>query len=368
MTAIYAFQPTIVYQSRYAWNPNTTPFFVLLAIFSLLKLLQKKSGVVYSFLFWGSLGMIINLHYSGAAFLLACLLILFFYRREVEVKKLIWGLPLLVFELLPLFIFDFRHNFINFKAVINYFLHNPRNEVPPSPFFIGLFEKTRQLFELVLPLNLSILFLNTMLVLIIFVLVRLTWKEKDKYLNILLLLLFGSLIFASLYQRGFYFFYLTFLFPLPFLLFGKAISLIKLKRLYLVLVFLLFFSALSWLKVSFNQVKNDKKDLREQFTNVASFLSEKVVAPFNLVSVNNDPERFGHNAVDYRYFLETFYGKRGLDWDPIDYEKSQNLYLISEVGKVDPLKTGIWEVSLFAPKEVKEMWQVGDTIVYHLIK
>lgn len=368
MTAIYAFQPAIVYQSRYAWNPNTTPFFVLLTILSLLKLLQKKSRTVYSFLFWGSLGMIINLHYSGVVFLLACLLTLFFYRREVEVKKLVMGLPLLFFELLPLCIFDLRHNFFNSKAVVDYFLHNPRNELPPPPFFIGLFEKARQLFVLVLPVSFNALVLNILIVLIIFVLVRMFRREKDKNLSIPLLLLFCSLIFASLYRRGFYFFYLTFLFPLPFLLFGKAISLIKSKRLYLALVFVLYFSAFKWFGVSFNQVKSDKKDLREQLVGVTSFLSGKVVAPFNLISINNDPERFGHNAVDYRYFLETFYGKRSLDWDPADYEKSQNLYLISEVGEVDPLGTGIWEMSQFEPKEIKEKWQVKDTVVYHLIK
>lgn len=368
MTALYAFQPAIVYQSRYAWNPNTIPFFVLLTLLALLKLMQKKSRLFFSFLFWGSLGMVINLHYSGVVFLLACLLALFFCRKEIEIKKLIFGLPLFVFELSPLLIFDLRHSFSNSKAVINYFFNSPRSEVATSPFIVGLFEKARFLFGLVFPISLNNLVLNILLVLIIFILIRLAWKKKDKNYNTLLLLLFSSLIFASLYKSVFYFFYLTFLYPLPFLLVGKAVSLIKLRILYLAIAILLSFSALSWLGLSLNQVRKDRNDLKEQLSGTALFLSEKVIAPFNLVSINNTSERFGNNAVDYRYFLETFYGKRSLDWDPAGYKESQNLYLISEIGRVDPLKTSIWEMSLFAPKEVKEKWQIGDTIIYHLVK
>jgi len=43
---------------------------------------------------------------------------------------------------------------------------------------------------------------------------------------------------------------------------------------------------------------------------------------FNLVTIQKEADRWDRNAVDYRYFVESFGSKRALDWYPQDYQKS----------------------------------------------
>ena len=43
-TAIYAFSFVAIQYGRFAWNPNSVPFWILLVFFALLKFSQAKSG------------------------------------------------------------------------------------------------------------------------------------------------------------------------------------------------------------------------------------------------------------------------------------------------------------------------------------
>ena len=90
---------------------------------------------------------------------------------------------------------------------------------------------------------------------------------------------------------------------------------------------------------------------------------------FNLAAVYRAEDRFDRNAVDYRYFLEAFYGIPVPGWDVLDYAQAETLYLISEAGPIDPLSTGIWELETFNPARVIGWWSVGEeTIIYRLEK
>lgn len=365
LTSLYAFQPAIVHQSRFAWNPNTTPFFVTLAVFSLFKILKKKANLVYYLALFFALGMIINLHYAGAVFFAAALFPLVFLFRRLSKKNLMLGLAIFSFlTFLPLFLFDLRHNFFNTKGVVNYLLHGTEDKIPPPPFLVGIIDKYRALLGLVFPIGES--FINHLaLALSVLLLFWLLWRRRDRELTILCWLFFGSIFLASLYKRGFFFFYLTFLFPLPFLVLGKALSLVKKKKWFYLSLLLLVILAGNNFFLSWSQVKEVRSDLGERLMGVAEFLAPRVVEPFNLAAINDNPERFGSNAVDYRYFLEAFFNKRSLDWDPVDYQQAETLYLISEVGEIKPLSVGIWELEMFSPQEVLETWEVSENVVVY---
>lgn len=368
VTAVFAVQPEILYQTRFAWNPNTTPFFTLLAVYSYLAIFNQKNKLLWYLVLFFALGMLINLHYSGVVLLLAVLLLLWPRKRELKGKNVFLGLAVLFFLISPLLIFDLRHDFINIKGLISYFLYNTRNEALPPPFWLGLVEKYRFLFGLILPKGFGSLTAGIASGISFFGLAAWTVYKKNRLQNFLLFLFFFSLLGASLYQRGFYSFYLTFLYPVPFLILGKSISLINQKTIKHLFFLVLSVTFLVNLIYSYKLISKNSVGFEKQLNQIASLLSETVASPFNLVSVYQGSDRFGHNAVDYRYFLETFYGKKALDWDPLDYQNSSNLYVISEVGEVDPLKKDIWEVSMFNPEEVLKTWQVGDIHIYHLVK
>jgi len=63
--------------------------------------------------------------------------------------------------------------------------------------------------------------------------------------------------------------------------------------------------------------------------------------------------------------LETFFKKKTSGWDVLDYQNSKDFYLISEVGKLDPLKTDIWEVNIFAPKKILKIWELPKNVVIY---
>lgn len=368
ITALFAFQPEIVFQSRYAWNPNTTPFFMLLSTYFLVKILKDDNKPLWYLILFFSLGAMINLHYSGAVFSLAMVFLLLLNRKSINKRYFILGVAVLFLLLSPLLIFDLRHDFVNARGLLNYLLYNPRNEMPAPPFFPGLFEKYRFLFGLVLPKGIGTLLLNIVSAVSFFGFIIMAVLKKNRFLNYLLFLFFLSLLGASFYQRGFYLFYLTFLYPLPFLILGKSIALVNKKTISRLLYLFLIVTIVINFIFSYKMISGSNVTLEKQLDRVSAFLSEKVEPPFNLASVYRGSDRFGHNAVDYRYFLETLYGKKALDWEPLDYQNSSNLYLISEVGEIEPLKKDIWEVLMFNPKEISDTWKIDDIYIYHLVK
>jgi hypothetical protein len=104
---------------------------------------------------------------------------------------------------------------------------------------------------------------------------------------------------------------------------------------------------------------------------VAEVLSQQIQPgeKFNLVAVYKAADRFDRNAVDYRYFLEAKFGVKVPGWDVLDYQNAETLYIISEIGKLDPLKTNIWEVNLFSPKKATGAWELSnDVVIYKLSK
>lgn len=373
LTSLYAFQPSIIYQSRYAWNPNTVPFFVLLAIISLFNLIKEVKGFKYYGLLFFSLGMMINLHYSGVVFFISVFFLLLLLFKRLNKQYFFGGVAVFSLELSPLVLFDIRHNFVNFKGIINYFLYNPRNDIPPPPFIAGMLDKYKFLLNLVFPINFNLvtgqIFLFVLSSLFFFFL----FKNRNEKFKVLSFLFISSIALSSLYRRDFFAFYLTFLYPLPFLAIASIFSCTKqqgAKRLFTcIFILLCFIWSVKNFKMSFTQVKNSSTGSGERLMRNSLFLAEKVTAPFNLASIASDPERFGYNAVDYRYFLETFYKKQALDWDPVDYERSPSLYFISEIGEVSFSRmTDIWEVKVFQPIKIAEKWQKDDITIYKLVK
>ncbi len=368
---VYATQPQIVNQSRFAWNPNTMPFFTLLFIWGLF-LVRKKHILGWLMTFF-ALAILLQLHYSAVCFLPVLLIFVIFYRKQIKFDYWFLAGLLLFFVLMsPLVFFDLRHQLTNLKAVLAYLKRGAPGEIPPPPFYSGLFEKLRLLLvEIVFGVKGKLISLG--IILSIFFLSVLSYlKQKDFREGLFLTLsclVFGVLV-ASFYRGSFFEFYLTFLYPIGFLLIGILASFLFKRNhwwqagmVLLFLIILLF--NLRQIDI-FTKPKRTISDLKLVTGVIAEDIKDS--QPFNLAGVLGEG-RFDYNAVDYRYFLETYYGKKALDWDVLDYQNAKILYLTSEVGKINPLEAGIWEVNLFGPKEIIKTWELPkDVVIYKLGK
>lgn len=367
-SGLYAFNPVVVFQSRFAWNPNTMPFFSLLAMWSLLKIIDSPRKISpYLFLFFG-LGMNLNLHYSGIALALASFFSLIIVtRKTISFKGVFWGGGMFFLTLLPLLLFDLRHGFLIIKNIINYIQFGTGGKIPASPVLVGIWQKT--IFLLSLIFNPMKLLTNFYVVILGFMLIVFIKYKNDRKFTAIVLVMTLCVIISSFYSGSFFSFYLTPFYPLPFLIFGKFVSYFSKRKMSIILLAMTAL-VLTYGNVSFSltNIKPDEIDNFKRLMNIAESLSKKVEENFNLASLYASPDRYDRNGVDYRYFLEIYFNKKTSGWDPNDYKNSQNLYFISQVKEVDPLSINIWEIQTFEPKSVKEKWEIEDVIVYHLIK
>lgn len=367
---VFSFQPQILAQSRFAWNPNAIPFFALLFIFSLYKLKEKPFWWMISFL---ALAVLLQLHYSGVCFLPVLVFWVFVNRKEIDFGK--WfGFSFFLFLILmsPLLGFELRHNFTNSRAIFRYLKIGAPGEIPPPPFFPGLWQKLDYLMvEIVWGIRNKLLS-GLVILVTIFLGIKSYFSEKKFRQPLILLFLwlcFGVLT-ASFYRGSFFNFYLTFLYPVGFLLMAILTEILSRQKLWfkglIILAFLAtFFNYYRQLDI-FSPPQRTFTDLKSTAKIIAEDISSQM--PFNLAGFFGG-ETFYHNAVDYRYFLETYYHKRALDWEPIDYQQAQILYLISEKPLVKPLETKTMEVLEFKPKKLLKTWELAeDVVIYKLGK
>lgn len=368
---LYSTQAQILEQSRFSWNPNPGPLFFVLFLLGLYKIL--KDGKRWWVIVFPSLAILLQLHYSGVCLIPVLILFIFVNRKKISLDK--WFYFSIIFFILlmsPLGLFDLRHNFTGTKAIINYLKHGTGGKIPPPPFAVGFIEKLKYLL-VELPFGVKNSFLSSFLLTGVVLGLVIDWvKNKDNrsLLLILLLTLILGIVVASGYKGSFFNFYLTLMYPLGFLLVGYFLKGKNQKtffNLLVITVFVLIFSK--------NLVKIiprlPRKDAAPSLKSVAGLIAADVdeMTAFNLIGILGEG-RFDYNAVDYRYFLETFFQKKALDWDVLDYREAKVVYLISRVGPVEPLKLKVWELQQFSPKQVVDRWEInqGETMVYKLIK
>ena len=104
--------------------------------------------------------------------------------------------------------------------------------------------------------------------------------------------------------------------------------------------------------------------------NVAQMISENVTQDekFNIATIQKEADRWDRNAVDYRYFVETFGDKRSLDWYPEDYEKAQTLFVVDEGGQADVLKSNVMEILKFNPEKIIGRWELPKGIIIYKLE
>lgn len=400
---LFAVSPLVVELTRRAWNPNTLPFFILTAFYFVFMYFKEKK-LKYFLLAFGFYGYCLSLHF-GAWTLLPLFVYIWFYalvKGKLGKLGLLGAIVILLLFISPLFIFEIRHNFfLAGQAKVFFFdgghLGTKGGVNTIESFIVSLFS----LFTILIsgriyigyqaPLRFSgsinDLFLTTTPVsvvaqkpfsisfqwwgLMIFILIIYfslkKFKEYRLGLTLIWVWLLWGILASKLYSGSFFFFYYLYIFPAPILLFGWLLkNLLTGKRgkiaVAAVFTYIVCFHLINttvfeknWRNIGV--LKEVGKTIAE---NTGSIEDE-----FNIATIQKDPDRWDRNSVDYRYFTESYFGKRALDWYPQDYQNAQALYVVDETGKSDVLKSPIMEIQEFNPKAIIEKYELENGIIIY---
>lgn len=398
--------PVVVSFSRHAWNPNTSHFFSLAIIFCLYQFLKKEKWFWF-YLACAFFGLSLSFHFSLLALAPVIFFVFLFSLRKTKAllpNIIISFISVLIF-VSPLLIFDLRHHFSITSNMLNFFSGNGSGS--DSLFFrLGMFSKdifrvpwflfNGHLIKGVEAINPSSIILMDQLPFInikatqeeilyqgwsfllilsmfagMFVNIR-NIKEKKGFYLILAWFFFGISLRFLFPSKSFYFYQYNFLFPAIFFLLVNLFYLLEKKKFGIFLALLLFFPV--FISNFLNFFRLPKSPRSESFFLPAAeiitndFFNSKLNS-YVIAANNKDPQRWDHNGLEYRYFLEAYYKLPVSNWEAKDYHQAKILYLIDEGDLKEPLNLGGMEMEAFAPQKVEKTWLTeNEQTIYKMSK
>lgn len=381
---LYAISPVTIIYSRSSWNPNPAPFFALVSIWSLY-LAQKFKDFRWFILTGASVAAAAQMHYL-ALILIPVAGILWLYSLSLKLRKKIDGRNffigtaggVLAFLALmsPLVIFDLKHNFLNYRAITEFFLNrgttvnvNPLNSLDRvAPIFmhnlVGRYIAGDMIWSNWL---VSILVLVPLIV-------ALYKKIKGQpirwgILSLGVWLLVG-LTGLSLYKQTIYDHYLGFLNPVPYLLLGALFTLstsdvvsnlrtvphpmwlVRTAAFILIVV-------LAFLNIQQSPLRNPPNNQIKRTQAISKFLiSEAREKPFNfaLISKNN------YDAA-YQFYLYIY----GHEPKTVPAEITDQLFVVCEDPICQPINHPKYEIAGFGMAKIENESDFSGVKVFKLV-
>ncbi len=315
---LYAVMPLPVMFTRNSWNPNLVPLISLLIIWVVDKILFESNNfknLNRLFLILGALvGILIQLHYMALIILPFLALVLIF--KLGKKLPLTSYLSLLTFTLLtftitlsPFIVFEFRHQFVNTKAIVRFIQakqeHNIRYNLPLWLWKDKVFKTSTQLidgllgrgaFQAVDPWSKQITLSFFLLLFLSPFFYKSKIKNKRRIFFLIGILLF-SLSTLGIYQENIHLHYLAFLFPLVYIILAIIATQTKPIISFLVTGYWLLVTGYS-LPTTFNYINSGPSYQVEKARAVAKFIAkDSGHQPYNVVS------RSDTNTTPYQYFL-----------------------------------------------------------------
>jgi len=372
---LYAIAPTVIIYSRSSWNPNIMPFFALLSVYSVWKAWKEKE-TAWVILTSISMAFVLQSHYLGVLLIPVILIFMYLLLKEVRNNKLLksqttkfllFSLALFTLLMSPLVLFDFRHDFLNSKALYKFLTVRqetvsirPWTAIPKSyPIFeeinsslITAKEPVGKIITLVLVLWSTYMILKN----------RKDIKSNSGFYSIVLWITF-ALIGFGIYKQPIYDHYFGFLFPAPFLLIASFLTLIlksKFKILGVIALGVLIYINLinNPLQFSPNRQMNRSIDVANKILEVANG------APFNLAVLAERNYEDG-----YRYFLDINNATvlHADIWNKSTISDTLMVVCEMEETRCDPTHSPKAEVANFGWSKIEEKWEVDGVIIYKLI-
>jgi hypothetical protein len=383
----YTFAPAAITFTRFSWNPNPAPIVMLFMIWGIYRAITKNSW--YWLLAFAMMSLIIQLHYVA---LLAGgtlgLFWLFELIKSLKARKLpkyfvissVSSFALLLSSIIPLILFDWRHNWLNFKAFQNIFIKEEAfSALSPSfydtirTYFLELIDRSHLVFYDIWFGSNSIrnpLLILMLLIALVLVVIKLWYKSgtslKSKYRSligshILLITALISIIGLAFYQHEIYIHYVTFLFPISFLILGmifdKLLSTHVVVASVIIMIFTQFYAHQVVAQLSFQDVGTPISIINQTAQQIVDELDEE--ESYSIALLSGTKDILGQN---YLYFLHTT-GRPPVE----EVRRGFNdvLFIIDEE-KIDRnvIELPIYEIAVFNNRRIDKVIEIpnGPTV------
>lgn len=374
-TTLYTFSTTFIYLTRFSWNPNPAPLFTIIMLWAIYRSLTKSPWywVVVTLCF----AVLLQLHYitllSGVSFGLIWLyrfvqLIKHPGKKDRQelfqmLKATVVSAVVLAVSLVPLVLFDWKHNWLNAKAFMNLFIGE-------NTFKVSAHESNRVvraltqshgramhiLFETTIGKlrNLNEVLLGIVGLGVVYVVHQAKKRHHAVGEMIIVLFLIVGIGGTALYQHSVYDHYIAYLFPVTF--FIISILLVELTRVRVIglIVVFAFVAYYMWMNISSLSLGDTGWKLSD-IERTSAAIAEKVSPgeKYNIVLLSETGDIDGQN---YRYFLST----TATPAVPMEERGSiETLFIINEDRKLDRVvDSPIYEIVVFPNKEVSEVFEI----------
>lgn len=130
---LFTISPPIIYYSQFLWNPNFLPLVSSLIIFISVKILGQPTKSTLFFFLGFILGFGLSNHYQ--TFILVVIIFLWMVFNNQKFVNFLFTISGIIIGTLPLVIFEFKHNFYNFRIIFFIIKQGLINSNPIIPHF-----------------------------------------------------------------------------------------------------------------------------------------------------------------------------------------------------------------------------------------
>lgn len=403
----YACSPLVITYSRSSWNPNVVPFFAILLVYLLWKLIVRPRKLDA---FWIGLvlGIGIQLHYL---FLFLFMLVAVWYLWKSKSIGF-WKTTGKTFAgflvgVSPFLAFEVRHGFANTRTIIQFLFAGKDTGFDWTHYFSTIGDVIFRMYgrllyripeesvwskypvwyisSIVITTKASIYISCAFILLILSYSISRCKNILDKYIRptfsqvilnvskeslvgvqLMFLWFLVVLLLFGLYKKAIYDYYFGIVFPLPFLLVSYTIAKLRAVKFGSALAVVLWAGIIvfNWQGRPFLYQPNNQLDQVERIARVALAVTDG--RPFNFALIAD-----GNSDHGYRYFFE-IWGRAPVTIEPAlsDPERktvTNQLIVICETVNCQPLGSSLWEVAGFGRAEIVGVWDVPFVKIYKLV-
>ncbi|MBU0978831.1 MAG: glycosyltransferase family 39 protein [Patescibacteria group bacterium] len=378
-TILYSFASTVVNLSRFSWNPNPAPLFGLLTVYSLSRVWKGEARHWLWLGVW--IAVLSQLHYMHLLAVGAVGLVwlkMFFSKKLIpqrmrQIKFSLGAILIICLSAIPLVLFDIKHQGLNLQAFNDLVLsgggiyHAGSSNALQSAWQVisEMHGRTMGImFELFLG---KVRWLNTLL---IFVFGWGVWQWRQQNiknsslligLNLLLVMVGVGIVGTSLYGHSVFDHYISYLFPIVFLIYGLVLMGLWKWSILGKLMSLALLAWFIWFNVntlSFKPAGWQINDLIATSQTIAFRVGSNELYTIVLISPSGDL-----HGMNYKYFLYTL-GQEPLEFSRI--EEAQTLFVINEFDVPYNLASSpVREIQVFPNLQPDEVYRMpgGPEIV-----
>lgn len=366
---LYGLSPLVIAYSHSSWNPNILPFWGLLLIWGLLKVFASQKP--HYFLVTGiALGVAIQLHYIALVYIPLIVVLSLLLGRKIPIKFYAYGVLGFLTTYAPFIIFEFRHEFINSKTILEFVTRTGGGKTFGYAQPLALFwDLTVRLFwRLIIVINPDVakVFLLGIFGSTLILLRKWASSTRGIALTILMSWFIVGIGLLAFYTGNIYDYYLMFVFPLPFLLSGVVFSHFSRLRFGHIVYIVLVVVICVW-QIQVTAILKEPNRLAAQAKEIADFIVDKTQdQPFNFALIAG-----GNSDHGYRYFMEiSGHRPQVIENEAVDPKRTSvtdQLFVVCEEKICEPRGHSLWEIAGFGRAEITDEWKVGLFKVFRLV-